>query len=388
MTLKEPKRIFISCAPGLEPYLAQECFQIGINLPKSSRRSSTEGSFHSPDEEKGGIEFNGFDKHIYLCNLQLRTASRVVVRLGDFNAVGFAELRKKASRLEWQEYLRPGQDVTIKVTCHKSKLIHSDAVAERVRGAIEDHFGQPIKESKEENKQLVLVRLVNDLCTISIDSSGELLHRRGYRQAVAKAPLRETMAAGLLLATGWDIQSPLIDPFCGSGTIPIEAALMARHIAPGLARRFAFMDWAGYQADVYKTILDGARGKITPSNTQIYGSDRDRGAIEMATANAARTDVNKDIKFFCHAVSDLPTFDQPGWIVTNPPYGVRVSPNKDLRDLYAAFGRLYRDRFPDWKLAVLCSDPALIAALDLGTPSASYPLINGGLPVHLSLFTS
>ncbi len=388
MTSKETKRIFISCAPGLEPFLAQECFQIGINLPKPSRHSSMDGRFHGPDEEKGGFEFSGFDKHIYLCNLHLRTASRVVVRLGDFHAVGFAELRKKASRLEWQEYLRPGQDVTIKVTCHKSKLIHSDAVAERVRGAIEDHFRQPIKESKEENKQIVLVRLVNDLCTISIDSSGELLHRRGYRQAVAKAPLRETLAAGLLLAAGWDIQSPLIDPFCGSGTIPIEAALMARHIAPGLARRFTFMDWPGYQADVYKTILDDARGKITLSNTKIYGSDRDRGAIEMATANAARTDVNKDIKFSYHAVSDLPAFDQPGWIVTNPPYGLRVSPDKDLRDLYAAFGRLYRDRFQGWKLVVLCSDPALIAALTLGAPTSSVSLINGGLPVQLSIFAS
>jgi putative N6-adenine-specific DNA methylase len=107
----------------------------------------------------------------------------------------------------------------------------------------------------------------------------------------------------------------------------------------------------------------------------------------MATANAARTDVNRDIRFECHAVSDLPGFGQPGWIVTNPPYGVRVSPNKDLRDLYAVFGRLYRERFQGWKLAVLCSDPALIAALDLGTPSTSLSLANGGLPVKLSIFT-
>lgn len=386
MSSTEPKRIFVSCAPGLEPYLARECFQIGINLPKSTERYARDASFHGPDEEKGGIEFNGFDRHIYLCNLHLRTASRVVVRLGEFPAVNFAELRKKASRLEWQEVLKPGQDVVIKVTCHKSKLIHSDAVAERVRGAIEDHFAQPIKNSKEENKQIILARLVNDQCTISIDSSGELLHRRGYRQAVAKAPLRETLAAGLLLATGWDTQSPLVDPFCGSGTIPIEAALMARHISPGLVRRFGFMDWPGYLPDVYKALLDDARKKITPSSTMLYGSDRDRGAIEMATANAARTDVNRDIRFECHAVSDLPSFDQPGWIVTNPPYGVRVSPTKDLRDLYAAFGRMYRDRFQGWKLAILCSDPALIAALDLGTPTQSLSLTNGGLPAKFSIF--
>jgi putative N6-adenine-specific DNA methylase len=386
MSTSEPKRIFVSCAPGLEPYLARECFQIGINLPKSTERYASDASFHGPDEEKGGIEFMGFDRHVYLCNLHLRTASRVVVRLGEFNAVSFPELRKKASRLEWQEYIKPGQDVVIKVTCHKSKLIHSDAVAERVRGAIEDHFAQPIMGTKAENKQIVLVRLVNDQCTISIDSSSELLHRRGYRQAVAKAPLRETLAAGLLLSAGWDAKSPLVDPFCGSGTIPIEAALMNRRIAPGLVRHFAFMDWAEYQPDVFKALLDDARQKITPVTTMLYGSDRDRGAIEMATANAARTDVNKDIRFACHAVSDLPSFEQPGWIVTNPPYGVRISPTKDLRDLYAAFGRLYRERFPVWKLALLCNDPALIAALDLGTPAHSLALTNGGLPVKLSIF--
>jgi len=386
MSSTEPKRIFISCAPGLEPYLARECFQIGINLPKSTERYARDASFHGPDEEKGGIEFNGFDRHIYLCNLYLRTASRVIVRLGEFNAVSFAELRRKASRLEWQEVLKPSQDVVIKVTCHKSKLIHSDAVAERIRGAIEDHFAQTIKNTKEENKQIILVRLVNDQCTISIDSSGELLHRRGYRQAVAKAPLRETLAAGLLLASGWDAQSPLVDPFCGSGTIPIEAALMTRHIAPSLARRFAFMDWSGYQPDLFKTLLDDARKKITPNSAMLYGSDRDRGAIEMATANAARTDVNRDIRFECHAFSDMPSFDTPGWIVTNPPYGVRVSPTKDLRDLYAAFGRMYRERFQGWKLAILCSDTALITALDLGTPTQSLSLNNGGLPVKFSIF--
>jgi putative N6-adenine-specific DNA methylase len=388
MSTNEPKRIFISCAPGLEPFLARECLQIGINLPKSTERTPSDTSLHGPEEEKGGIEFLGHEKHVYLCNLHLRTASRVIVRLGEYYAATFSELRKKASRLPWQEYLKPGQDVDIKVTCHKSKLYHSDAVAERVKGAIEDHFHRAIQTgAKDQPKQLVLVRLVDDMCTISIDSSGELLHRRGYRQAVAKAPLRETLAAGLLLAADWKPGIPLIDPFCGSGTIPIEAALMARNIAPGLARRFAFMDWAGYQPELFQTLHDAARNSIKESETMIYGSDRDRGAIEMAIANAARTGVHKDIQFANHAISDLPALAGLGWIITNPPYGVRVSPTKDLRNLYASFGSLLRQNYSGWNLAVLCSEAALVHALELGLPTSSVSLLNGGIPVKLSLFT-
>jgi putative N6-adenine-specific DNA methylase len=388
MNESERKRIYISCAPGLESYLAKECAQIGITLSHPNPKPTSDFQLQGTDEEKGGIEFLGTDKHIYLCNLHLRTASRVVVRLGEFYAAAFSELRKKASRLPWEQYLRPGQNVEIKVTCHKSRLYHSDAVAERVKGAIEDRFHKLSEpSSKTDRKPTILVRLVNDLCTISIDSSGELLHRRGYRQAVAKAPLRETLAAGMLLASGWTPESPLIDPFCGSGTIPIEAAPMARGIAPGINRRFAFMDWVGFQPELYGQLLLEAQKAIHPSSTSIYGSDRDRGAVEMATANAARTGVNQNIRFACHAFSDLPDFPGQGWIVTNPPYGKRINSSKDLRDLYSALGRLYQNRLQGWKLALLCSDPVLIHALDLGTPETSIHLVNGGIPVTFSVFS-
>jgi putative N6-adenine-specific DNA methylase len=389
MNQSELKRIFISCAPGLEPYLKRECMQIGINLAKSNGKPTAEIGIHGTEEEKGGIEFQGTDHHVYLCNLHLRTASRVIVRLGEFYAAAFSELRKKAGRLDWEQYVKPGQDVEIKVTCHKSKLYHSDAVAERIRGAIEDHLHQPIAASgKEPTKPIVIVRLVNDLCTISIDSSGELLHRRGYRQAVAKAPLRETLAAGLLLSAGWESSQPLIDPFCGSGTIPIEAALMARNIAPGINRHFAFMDWAGYQSIHFKELLEIARKAIKASASMIYASDRDRGAVDMATANAARTGVHQNIQFACHAISDLPSHKGPGWIITNPPYGVRVSSSKDLRNLYSSFGKLLREDYAGWNLGILCSDEQLIHALELGQPEYSLPLINGGIAVKFSIFKS
>jgi putative N6-adenine-specific DNA methylase len=382
------QKIYVSCAPGLEPYLANEIRSLGIVLPDMNSGSTTSAALQGADEEKGGIEFTGTEQQVYLCNLHLRTTSRVVVRLGEFYAAAFSELRKKASRLDWDQFLSAGQPVEVKVTCHKSRLYHSDAVAERVKGAIEDHFHKPPRSAgKEEKVQLILVRLVNDLCTISIDSSGELLHRRGYRQAVAKAPLRETLAAGILLASGWQPGTPLVDPFCGSGTIPIEAAMIARCIAPGINRSFAFQNWSGFKVESYNAAINAARKSIKASQTPIYASDRDQGAIEMATANAARTGVNRDIHFACHALSNLPAQPGPGWIITNPPYGVRVSSAKDLRNLYACLGKLLRTEYHGWSLGLLCSDAKLVAALELGKPTTSISLVNGGIPVNFSIFS-
>ena len=387
MSSTDLKRIYISCTPGLEPGLIRECKQMGIEREKNKPNEDTD-SIQPAGEEKGGIEFVGTDPQIYQCNLHLRTASRIVVRLGEFYAAAFSELRKKASRLEWEQYLRPGQAVEIKVTCHKSRLYHSDAVAERVKGAIEDRLHQaPKAAEKGKFAQIILVRLVNDLCTISIDTSGELLYKRGYRQAVAKAPLRETLAAGLLYAANWQSDTPLVDPFCGSGTIPIEAALIARNIAPGINRRFAFMNWPTYQNDLFAGFIENARKEIRTTDLLFYGSDRDRGAIDMATANAARTGVNGNIQFACHSVSDLPHFDPPGSVITNPPYGMRVTSSKDLRNLYASFGKILRTSYPGWKIGVLCSEEGLIAALELGPAQKVIHLLNGGIPVKFSLYS-
>ena len=381
------KRIYISCAPGLEPSLIREARELGIERDKS--KQTTESASDLPTgEDKGGIEFTGTDAQIYQCNLHLRTASRVVVRLGEFYAAAFSELRKKGSRLEWEQYLRPGQVVDVKVTCHKSKLYHSAAVAERVLGAIEDRLLRAPKVSeKDRPAQIILVRLANDLCTISIDTSGELLYKRGYRQAVAKAPLRETLAAGLLYAANYEGKTPLVDPFCGSGTIPIEATLIARHIAPGINRRFAFMDWPTFQKELFQSDLNQSRKEIQPTDQFFYAADRDRGAIEMAIANAARTGVNGDIQFACHAVSDLPHFESPGCLVTNPPYGMRITSGKDLRNLYASFGKVLRSSYQGWQVGILCSEEALMAALEIGPAQKVVHLINGGISVKFSLFT-
>ena len=385
---------FAVTAPGLEVFTAKELQRLFPGFEPDPAKPEILPPDLSPAKTHplpGGVEFRGDLPALYRANLHLRTASRILVRLGSpFYAAAFSELRKKASRLPWERFLTPGQPVSIRATCHKSKLYHSDAVAERIAGAIADRLGKPsplLKPADEDAAnppQLVVVRLMNDLCTVSLDSSGELLHRRGYRLAAAKAPLRETLAAAMLMASGWDMQSPLLDPFCGSGTIPIEAALMARGIPPGIKRRFAFMDWPGFDRAVFSDQLSITSYPlpVTSEKPLILASDRDAGAIEMARANAERAGVAEMIGFTHQAVSSVTPPAGKGWVVTNPPYGKRVSEGKDLRNLYARFGEVLRQKFPGWDVSVLCSDPSLLGQMRLGLDT-SLAMVNGGVNVRL-----
>ncbi len=367
------EKLFIVAAPGLETLTARELATLGLTGVTVA----------------GGVELAGTLETVYRANLHLRTASRVLVRLGEFYAAAFSELRKKASRLPWERYLAPGQPVALRATCHKSRLYHSDAVIERVLGAIGDRLGQPVplaawdEETEGYPPQGVVIRLTNDLCTISVDSSGALLHRRGYRLATAKAPLRETLAAAMVLASGWDGRAPLLDPFCGSGVIPIEAALWARRIAPGKARRFTFMDWPNFDAGLWEALRAAALAAEQPNAPPILGSDRDAGAIKSAAANAARAGVAADIAFSCRALSAIEAPPGPGWLVTNPPYGVRVSAAKDLRNLYAQFGNVLRRRCPGWQAAFLCNSFPLMRQTGLALDT-SLSWSNGGVRVHLA----
>jgi putative N6-adenine-specific DNA methylase len=318
----------------------------------------------------------------------------VLVRLPEFFAVTFAEFRRKASHLPWERYLTPGRPITINATSHKSRLYHTDAVAERVAGAIADRLGResPLVGAADDDApgpahgeaQLIVARLVHDRCTLSVDSSGALLHQRGYRLAAGKAPLRETLAAGLILASGWDQHSPLLDPFCGAGTLPIEAALLALHLPPGRGREFAFMHWPGYDARLWRRLLKAATDLARAEAPPILGADRDAGGIEAARANAERAGVAQAVRFERRAISDLAAPPGPGWLVTNPPYGVRLAGQGDLRDLYARFGHVVRERCAGWQVALLSPDLALARhsglRFDVGR---SAHFVNGGLAVTM-----
>ena len=369
--------LFAVAPPDLEDLTRAELFSLGINHPRAV---------------PGGVEFEGFLAHLYRVNLWSRAASRVLVRLGEFHALNFAELRRKAADLPWEIFLRPDQPVAVRATCHKSKLSHSDAVAERVTNAIVDHFGinPQMSQTNTGNKNLrksassaddatgIVVRLDHDHCTISLDSSGAHLHRRGYRLATAKAPLRETLAAALLLHARYDPAQPLIDPFCGAGTFAIEAALIARRIAPGRSRHFSFIDWQNFELEEWRGQLNEAERAVLDSASTIEASDRDEGAVAAAAALAARAGVADAIHFRACAVSAVEPPPTPGLLIGNLPYGKRAG--GDVRNLYGQFGKIVRAKFSNWQVGILAGNMSLAQATGLEFES---PLMieNGGLRV-------
>jgi putative N6-adenine-specific DNA methylase len=381
--------LFAVSSPGLHIFTREELRQIRLWLPEKEASAQPAkipgvGSY----DEGGGVVFEGDLQAIYSANLLLRTATRVLVRFGEFYAAAFSELEKKSTRLPWERYLVPGRPVAFRVTCHKSRLYHSDAVARTIVKAIGNRLGQlpalvKVDENNQDGKiQLIVARFVHDRCTINIDSSGASLHRRGYRLATAKAPLRETLAAGILMASGWDGISPLLDPFCGSGTIPIEAALLARNLPAGRSRRFTFMNWPDFDPVLWENVLSETKTRIQSQIGRITASDRDEGAITMAQDNADRAGVVDCIDFSCRSVSAIKP-EGIGWVVTNPPYGVRVSPKSDLRNLYAQFGNVLRQRCPGWRVSVLCNDYQLLGNIGLQF-DMSRSFVNGGIQVKLA----
>lgn len=358
---------YASTHPGIERITAQELAALGVT-PGAS--------------EAGGVAFRADLDTLVACNLHLRTASRVLVRLGTFRARTFPELERHAARLDWTDYLGQDTPVAFTITSRKSKLYHQGAIAERLHRLVGGR-GEPVQAGDDDAAQRFVVRAVRDEFTISADASGALLHRRGYRLASGKAPLRETLAAAMLLALGWDGSAPLLDPFCGSGTIPIEAALIARRIPPGHARPFAFERWPGTDSAVVRRIRAAALDRALPrAAVPVLGSDRDAGAVASALANAARAGVAGDIEVSRRPLSAIHVPDAPGLLLTNPPYGVRVGEQRPLRDLYAQLGNISRQRLPGWEVAVLAAHAGLIAQAGLSFRTI-FDTSNGGLPVRL-----
>ena len=307
-------------------------------------------------------------------NLWLRTASRVLVRVAAFRATRFHELERAAKRIDWTPFLGTAATPDFRVTARKSRLYHSDAIAQRLAEAAgANPAGQ--------HAQLFVVRVVHDDFEISVDSSGDLLHMRGYRQATAKAPLRETLAAALLLAAGWSGQMPLLDPFCGSGTIPIEGALIGRRMAPGLQRDFAFTRWPAFDARLWTTLRNDAREVVRAGMTvAIHGSDRDVGALEASIANAERAGVANDVQWSRRAVSAVQRTSESGLVASNPPYGKRVRGGQDVRNVYAQLGNVARNTLPGWRVALYTSESRLASQIRLPLKQ-EFQTVNGGIRV-------
>ncbi len=359
--------MFAVTAPALEEVCALELGALG---------------FQGCRTVPGGVEFAGDLAGLYRANLWLRTASRVLVRVGEVRARDFPRLFQQAARLPWGRFVRSETAVRVRASSRSSRLVHTGRIGETVTEAVNRALGRT-PPSGGGFEQDIHVRVEEDCCLFSVDSSGELLHRRGYREEAGAAPLRETLAAGALLLLGWDGSTPLLDPCCGSGTLLIEGALIALGRAPGLSRSFAFEHWPRFRQGSWQVLREEARRReVSSPAAWIGGGDLDPEVLALALRNAERAGVAPFLEL---TGADLALSRPPegeGLILCNPPYGERLGGGEDLSPLYRSLGRLASSCSPGWRLAFLSPDPALAAATGLRVERLS-ELVNGGLRVGL-----
>ena len=355
---------FVVAVPGLEGLLLDEVQRLGVRPARAVR---------------GGVECNITWPQLWSINLRSRIATRVVVRVARFRADGFHSLQMGLRAIDWSAWLPaadgPSAGVTVTATCDKeSKLYHSGAVEERALEVL----GRP------PGAQLVRLRVLRDTVAVTLDASGAPLHHRGWRGPAGKAPMRESLAAALVLASEWDVRAPLVDPFCGSGTIAIEAAMIARRIAPGRNRAFAFEQWPSFEPVAWERLLRGADGDVVHKCPPIVASDRDAGAVAAVIENAERAGVGSNVEVVQRTVSDLALPARVGWIVSNPPYGHRVGGSgggdNDLRNLYDRFGAVVRERAVGWHVALLAAGDTPVSRMKLPL-RPTLATTNGGIDV-------
>lgn len=364
MSGEDDFEIFLVAVPGLESVLCEEARAKG---------------FAQATPVTGGVTIRGGWPEVWRANLQVRGASRILARIGAFRALHLAQLDKRTRRLPWGEVLRRDVPFRVEVSCKKSRIYHSGAAKQRIEKAIQEELGATVSADAE---VCIKARIEDDLCTIGVDTSGEPLHKRGHKEAVSKAPMRETLASLFLRQCGYDGTEPVLDPMCGSGTFVIEAAEIAAGLAPGRSRHFAFEQLATFDAAAWQRLREAITAKRP--DVRFYGSDRDAGAIAMSRANAERAGVAEFTEFRQHAISDLvaPT-GPPGLVIVNPPYGDRIGDKKRLHALYHALGRTLMARFPGWRVGLVTSEASLARATGLPFAPPSAPVSHGGLRVML-----
>ncbi len=356
--------IFLTAPPGMELALKAEAKARGFAKPKAL---------------PGGVRFRGAWPEVWRANLELRGASRVLVRLGGFQAMHLDQLKQLATDFSWMDVLRRDVPVRVDVTCKSSRIYHERAAAQRIEEALSEVLGVPIGG---DDALGLMVRIEDNQCVFSIDTSGELLHKRGHKEAVGKAPMRETLAALFLRQCGYEGTEPVLDPMCGSGTFVIEAAEIAMGLAPGRSRSFAFEHLVSFDPAAWAEMRTAATPHPTP--LRFYGSDRDAGAVKAAHANAARAGVSDHCQFDTRSISDLARPDgPPGLVIVNPPYGDRIGDKRQLFGLYGTTGKVLKERIAGWRVGLITTDAGLAKAtgLPFGPPSASVP--HGGLKVTL-----
>lgn len=357
---------------GLEEVLAGELRQLGAKEIVVSTRA---------------VSFKGDLRLLYQANLWCRTAIRILRPFATFRARDEQELYRKVSSIDWSEHLDVSQTLAINAVVSQSTFDHSLFVAQLTKDAIVDQFRKryqkrPSVDVVQPDVRLNLHMHENQV-TLSLDSSGDSLHRRGYRLQTNVAPLNEVLAAGIILLTGWDKKSPFVDPMCGSGTLVAEAALLARNIAPGLYRRdFGFMRWRDFDSALYRSVYQEATSQQADGEgAVILGSDLDAGFIKAARKNLENAELEEYVEVKVANLRDLTPPAQPGIVVTNPPYGERIA-SADLFGLYKMMGDAFKSNFQGYDAFVFTGN--LEAAKNIGLrTSRRIPLYNGNIECRL-----
>ena len=362
---------------GLEEVLAQELIELGANDVQLERRA---------------VSFRGDKALLYRANFCLRTAIRILVpiKTDKLKAKGSKpedQVYEIAKSIDWSRFMTVDNTFVIDATVYSEFFHNSLFVTYRVKDAIVDYWSEKTGKRPNVNAQNPDIRINlhigNDLLTLSLDSSGESLHRRGYRVATTEAPINEVLAAGMLRMAGWHGQSDFYDPMCGSGTLIIEAALMARNIAPGVFRQsYAFEKWPDFDADLWNDIYndDSQEREFTH---RIYGSDASFYAIQQATKNVKSAGVQHDIELKQIRLEELQ--GGKGLIMMNPPYGERLKSNKEMEDLYSAIGTALKHHFVDSTAWIISSNAAAMKCIGL-KPSKKYHLLNGELDCQFNKY--
>jgi putative N6-adenine-specific DNA methylase len=370
---------FAATSPGLEPLCLREL--LALSLVASEGRAA-----------EGGVCFNGRLSDGYLANLCLRTANRVLMRIGTFAASNFFTLEKKLAAIPWELYLHPGQPLRFKVTARHSRLYHGAAIAERFQKVITARWAEAGDDPKSNNSmafsQRLFIRVVDDHFAVSLDSSGDSLYRRGLKKQVTAAPLRETIAAAVLILAGYTPPEPLVDPMCGAGSFSLEAAMQAHNIPAGWFRDFAFSGWPAFALTHrrWEHIKDQCAQRIVdPNNAAIFAADIDPSACKALEENAADSGLSASI-----AVSNRDFFDltprefgvAPGLLVINPPFGRRMGSRKQSDALFQDLCNRLNAVWRGWRVAMVVPRKNLLKRIPF--PFSVQFIRHGGLGLYLT----
>lgn len=336
----------------------------------------------------GGVSFSGDLALCYRANLWLRSANRVVTLLSEFPAPTPAALYEGTREIPWTDLFPPERTIAVDANVRESGITHSHFAAQKTKDAIVDRFRdatgrRPDVDTVTPDVRIV-VRIVRDACAVSLDTSGESLNRRGYRSAPTEASLKETLAAGLILLTGWQGEQSLVDPACGAGTIPIEAAMIAGNVAPGgFGRTFGFQRLHGFDRERWDALRSEAREAAHhPVPVRIEGSDISPAAVAGAVKNAVNAKLSERILFSARSIRNFSPGEGPGVILCNPPYGARLPGGEQAEAFYREMGEALKKRCRGWTAYLLSGNPAVTKFLGLKS-SRKIPVMNGPIDCRL-----